>query len=323
MPKVLITTVPFGKHDSTPLKLLENAGIEYLINPLNRKLTEKELSELVTNFDVIIAGTEPITKKVMVKASYLKHISRVGIGLDSVDLIAAESHGIKVSYTADAPAPAVTELTLGLIISLLRNIHISNHKMHQGEWYRYLGRRLSEVTVGIIGVGRIGSRVLQNLQHLGTAKILANDIEQNLNHLIEWVEKEQIYKEADIISLHLPLTFKTKNMITEEHLLMMKTDAILINTSRGGIINENDLYKVMQSGHLSGAAIDVFNKEPYDGLLKEVDRCLLTAHMGSMSKDCRARMEIEATEEAIRFLNGKSLEGAVPVEEYSIRREGL
>ena len=93
--------------------------------------------------------------------------------------------------------------------------------------------------------------------------------------------------------------------------------------SRGGIVNENDLYKVMQSGHLSGAAIDVFNKEPYDGLLKEIERCLLTAHIGSMSVDCRTRMEIEATEEVIRSLTGNSLKGEVPVEEYNVQREGL
>jgi len=103
----------------------------------------------------------------------------------------------------------------------------------------------------------------------------------------------------------------------------MKSDAIIINTSRGGIVNEKDLYDVMQSGHLSGAAIDVFNEEPYNGPLKEIERCLLTAHMGSMSVDCRTRMEIEATEEAVRFLTGKKLEGKVPEGEYEVQRKGL
>ena len=103
----------------------------------------------------------------------------------------------------------------------------------------------------------------------------------------------------------------------------MKQDAIIINTARGGIINEQDLYEVMQSGHLSGAAIDVFEQEPYDGPLKEIQRCLLTAHMGSMSVDCRTRMEIEATEEAIRFLSGKPLKKVVPKEEYEVQRQSL
>ena len=103
----------------------------------------------------------------------------------------------------------------------------------------------------------------------------------------------------------------------------MKKDAIIINTSRGGIINENDLYNVMHSGHLSGAAVDVFENEPYNGPLKKIERCLLTSHMGSMSVDCRVKMEIEATEEVIRYLLGKDLEGSVPQEEYDAQRLGL
>ena len=112
-------------------------------------------------------------------------------------------------------------------------------------------------------------------------------------------------------------------MIRKELLLKMKSDAVLINTSRGGIINELDLYEVMQSGHLSGAAIDVFEKEPYNGPLRDIERCLLTSHMGSMSVDYRTRMEIESTKEGIRFLTGQSLESEVPMEEYEIQSHGL
>jgi len=327
MYKVLITTVPFGDKNRLPLDLLENAGVEYLVNPLNKKLTEDELAEMVTNFDVIIAGTEQITEKVMNKASNLKMISRVGIGLDSVDLLAAEDRNIVVSYTPDAPAPAVAELTVGMMLTLLRSVHVSNSQMHQGQWYRYFGKRLSEITIGIIGIGRIGTGVLQHLKGFGNPKILVNDISPNANleqeFNIEWADKDQIYKEADIVSLHIPLTSVTKNMVCKNNLLSMKKDAIIINTSRGGIINEKDLYEVMQAGHLSGAAIDVFEQEPYDGQLREIERCLLTSHMGSMSVDCRTRMEIEATEEAVRFLTGKPLEGVVPTEEYEVQRQGL
>jgi D-3-phosphoglycerate dehydrogenase len=327
MYKVLITTVPFGDKNRLPLELLENAGVEYLVNPLNKKLTEDELAEMVTNFDVIIAGTEQITERVMNKASNLKMISRVGIGLDSVDLLAAEDRNIVVSYTPDAPAPAVAELTVGMMLTLLRSVHVSNSQMHQGQWYRYFGKRLSEITIGIIGIGRIGTAVLQHLKGFGNPKILVNDISPNANleqeFNIEWADKDQIYKEADIVSLHIPLTSVTKNMVCKNDLLSMKKDAIIINTSRGGIINEKGLYEVMQAGHLSGAAIDVFEQEPYDGQLREIERCLLTSHMGSMSVDCRTRMEIEATEEAVRFLTGKPLEGVVPTEEYEVQRQGL
>ena len=323
MAKALITTVPFGVHNRLPLDLLEKAGIEYLTNPYKKKLTEDQLAELVGDFDFLIAGTELITEKLLSKAPKLKLISRVGIGLDSIDLNAVKKSGIKISYTPEAPAPAVAELTLGMILSLLRSVHISNHQMHLGVWERIFGRRLGDITVGIIGVGRIGTHLLRCMSGFGKIHILVNDIAPT-NQLIQefniqWVTKEQIYKRADVISLHLPLTPLTKNMISRDQLLQMKKDAFIINTSRGGIINEDDLYMAMSEGHLGGAAIDVFESEPYAGKLIEIERCLLTAHMGSMSVDCRSKMEIQAAKEVVRFLSGKPLASEVPQLEYEIQ----
>ena len=327
MSKVLITTVPFGKGNPLPIEMLENAGAKYLINPFNVRLKENQLIDLIKDFDIIIAGTEPITKLVMESAKRLKLISRVGIGLDNVDLVHAKKLGIRVSYTPEAPAPAVAELTIGLMFSLLRSIHVANLEIHKGIWKRHYGRRIPEVTIGIIGVGRIGTRVLNQLMGFGTPKILVNDISPNPSldqeYNLSWVTKEQIFREADLISLHLPLTSLTKDMVCKEQLMSMKSNALLINTSRGGIINEGDLYSVMKSGHLAGAAIDVYNEEPYEGPLKDIERCLLTAHMGSMSVDCRARMEITAAEEAVRFLNDKNLQNEVPKEEYNIQMLGM
>jgi D-3-phosphoglycerate dehydrogenase len=322
-PKVLITTVPFGNKNPLPLNLLKDAKFDFVINPLNKKLTEDELFNLASDFDVIIAGTEKITARIMDNAPHLRLISRVGIGLDGVDLNAAKERGIQVSYTPDAPTSAVAELTIGMMLTLLRSVQISNLKMHEGVWHRYFGKRIQNCTIGIIGVGRIGSAVLAFLESFNTHKILVNDLNQNLNFEknanIEWASKKTIYQNADIISLHVPLTPITQNLIKKEELQMMKNDAVLINTSRGGIINELDLYNTMKSGHLSAAAIDVFNDEPYKGKLIEIDRCLLTAHMGSMSFDCRERMELEATEEAIRFLQNKPLKGIVPEFEYELQ----
>jgi D-3-phosphoglycerate dehydrogenase len=327
MAKALITTVPFAEKNRLPRELLEGAGIEYVVNPLGRKLKEDELADMVGDFDVLIAGTEPITDRVMARASRLKLISRVGIGLDSVDLLAAQRRGIQVSYTPDAPAPAVAELTVGLMLSLLRSIHVANLQMHSGKWNRHFGRRIAEVTVGIIGTGRIGARVLRRLSAFGTPRVLVNDINPNTKLVpelkLEWVGKEEIFRHADLISLHLPLTLQTKNMVRREQLLQMKPDALIINTSRGGIINERELAEVLRSGHLGGAAIDVFEHEPYEGDLTGIERCLLTSHMGSMSVDCRTRMEIEATEEAVRYLTGKPLLGLVRPEEYEVQRQGL
>ena len=327
MPRALITTIPFGDKNRLPIDLLESAGIEYVINPLGRKLKEEELADMITDFDILIAGTEPITDRVMRSASRLKLISRVGIGLDSVDLLAAEKRGIQVSYTPDAPAPAVAELTIGLMFSLLRSIHVASAQLHQGQWNRHFGRRISEVTIGIIGVGRIGARVLRRIHGFGSPRVLVNDIKPDFKLVpelkLEWVGKDDIYREADLISVHVPLTVQTKNMIRREQLLQMKPDALLINAARGGIINEQDLYSVMAAGHLGGAAIDVFEHEPYMGDLNKIERCILTAHMGSMSIDCRSRMEIEATEEAVRFVTKQPLKGLVPKEEYDAQRDGL
>ena len=322
--KVLITTVPFGERNAYPLVLMKEKGIHYTINPLGRKVTEDELAEMVADFDALIAGTEVISAKVMDRASRLKLISRVGIGLDGVDLLAAEQKGIQVSYTPDAPSPAVADLTLGLMLSLLRGIHKADALMHQGQWQRIFGRRLSEVQVGLIGLGRIGQKVLKQLLALGCKNILVNDLAPNAEiaalEQVSYVDKETLYQQCDLVSLHVPLTSATLNMISAKELALLKPDALLVNTARGGIVNEAALYQALKEERLGGAAMDVFELEPYQGPLSEVANCLLTSHMGSMSVDCRTQMEIEATEEAVRFLLEGQQQSAVPEQEYQLRR---
>ena len=323
MNRVLITTVPFGQNNKEPLEKLVAAGLEYVINPLGRKLKETELAEMIGDFDVLIAGTEKISAKVLERATNLKLIARVGIGLDNLDLLEARRRGIQVTYTPDAPAPAVAELTIGLILSLLRSIHLSNDELHNGKWIRYFGRRIANCTVGIIGVGRIGSKVIQHLQAFGVDRILATDTDPRVyskfNQDVEWVDRETIYRESDIVTVHVPLDHSTRNMIRRREMLLMKSDAIVVNASRGGIVNEADLVNILREGHLGGVAIDVFETEPYSGELANIDRCLLTAHMGSMSIDCREQMEVEATDEAVSFAAGAELKCLVPEEEYIIQ----
>ena len=319
MLRALITTVPFGSVDARPLDLLRTAGIEYVMNPLGRRPTEMELCELIRDVDLFIAGTEPITDRVMASAPRLRIISRVGIGLDNVDLPAARRRGIAVSYTPDAPAPAVAELTIGLMLSLLRQIHTANRRVRTDGWHRLMGRRLGELTVGIVGVGRVGRGVIRLLSAFG-ARILANDLAPTRDAGdATWVEKTDIYERADVISVHVPLTARTENMIAAAELSLMKSDAILINTSRGGIINEADLAAALRAGRIGGAAIDVFCEEPYSGELAGLDRCLITCHMGSMSIDCRMRMELEATENVLQFLRDGAPVQAVPEDEYQIQ----
>ena len=324
MADVLITTVPFAEKNHFPIEMLSGTTRSFQINPFNRKLKEDELSKLIKGVKVLIAGTEPITKKVLDAASDLKHISRVGVGLDNIDLNAARKKGISVSYTPDAPGPAVAELTIGLLISLLRNIHISNIEMHKKQWYRHFGPRIADITLGIIGVGRIGGRVLRRVSAFGTPKILVNDILPNLalnkEFKLEWVAKDEIFQHSDVVSLHVPLTAETRGMVGKRELNLMSRDSYIINTSRGGVVDENALYAALKEKKIAGAAIDVFEEEPYDGKLSELPSCILTSHMGSMSIDCRTRMEIEATEEAVRFLQGRKLQSIVPEEEYLLQK---
>jgi D-3-phosphoglycerate dehydrogenase len=318
--RIVVTTAPFGAHDRTPLELAAAAGIELAFNPLDRRLQPAEVLGVIKGFPVVVAGTEPITSEVMAACPDLKAICRVGIGLDSVDLISARRRGIAVSYTPDGPSAAVGELTIGLMIDLLRGVNPADRGLRAGKWIRHTGLRLANAAVGVLGVGRIGRRVIRHLQGgFPGVRILANDLVPDRTlHGVEWVDKETIYRQADIVTVHLPLTAETAELIAGRQLAMMKPTAILVNTARGGIVNEMDLGHALGVGTIRAAAIDVFCDEPYRGPLAELPNALLTCHMGSMTTDCRARMEIEATQEAIRFLQGEKLLSPVPDEEYVI-----
>ena len=323
--KVFISTAPFGEIDSRPRDLLEEYSLPYSINPLGRKLQSDELREHICDHEVLIAGTEQIDRAVLRDAPKLRLIIRVGIGLDSVDLLAARALNIAVSYTPDAPSAAVSELTIGLMLNLMRSIHVSDRELHQGRWQRRFGERIGNSTVGVVGAGRIGSRVVRHLLGFDCQKILVNDPDPYIvlpdSSTIERCDLETVLKQSDLVTIHVPLSDTTRNLLSNQELRMMKSNAYLLNTSRGGIVDECALFEALQGDVIAGAAIDTFEREPYKGKLQELDNCLLTAHMGSMSKDCRARMEIEATEEAIRFYRGEPLSQPVPEVEYEIQQK--
>ena len=325
-PRVLITTLPFGERDRRPLALLDAAGLDAVINPLGRKLQPGELDGLLDGFQALIAGTEQITAETFDKAADLKVIARVGIGLDSVDLVAARERGVAVAYTPDGPSTAVGELTIGLMIDLLRGVAVADRALRAGTWRRIMGRRLAESTVGVIGAGRIGKLVIRHLAGgFPGVRILANDLKPDsafgAKHGVTWADKERIYREADVITLHVPLTGKTRGMIGEREIATMKPAVCLVNTARGGIIDEANLAAALDARRIAGAALDVFETEPYDGGLARRGNCLVTCHMGSMSEDCRARMETEAAEEVVRFFSGAPFQNPIPEEEYELARE--
>ncbi|HLH32091.1 MAG TPA: phosphoglycerate dehydrogenase [Terriglobia bacterium] len=318
--RVLITTSPFGQGDPAALKLLEREQIPYVLNPFGRRLREDEAADLIAPYEVVIAGTEPITAAVLDRAPHLKLLAHTGIGLDNIDLPAARQRGIAVTYTPSAPSPAVAELVIGQMIALLRKTPYADRRLRQGEWNRVIGRRLANVTVGVIGVGRVGRLVIGHLQAFKPKRILVNDLvedpEFGRRMVCEWTDKETIFREADIITLHIPLTAQTRGLVSSRELQMMKPDAILINTSRGPIVDEHDLAAALRARPAFSAAIDVFKNEPYSGELATLDNCLLSCHMGSCTDDCRLQMEVEAAMEVVRYFRGEPFATPVPESEY-------
>ncbi len=303
MPTILITTSSFGKNEPDLLQTLRNQDLEYQLNPYARKLTESEVSELIEQYQPVgmIAGVEPLTRRVLEKAKKLRVISRAGIGMDSVDLQAAKDLGIVVTNTPDAPTIPVAELTLGMILSLLRRIHISDASIRRSDWIRPMGNLLHGKTVGIIGCGRIGSYLAGLLSSFGCT-VLGYDPFVDKNDKFPLVSLEKILLDADIISLHIPYNQENHHFINAERIQSMKKDALLINVARGGLVDEDALYNALSSGHLGGAAIDCFEEEPYKGKLKDLDNVLLTAHIGSYAKEGRIMMERQAVKNLFQEL---------------------
>ena len=214
MPKALITTVPFGEKNRLPLELLEGAGVDYVINPLGRRLKEQELAEMVGDVDVLIAGTEPITDRVMGRATKLKLdvTCRNRAGQRRFARRGATRHQGGLHARCACAGRRRADLRADADPASFGSRRQSADA--QGKWQRHMGRRLAEVTVGIIGTGRIGARVLRRIPAFGTPRVLVNDIRPDLKLVpelkLEWVGKEDIYANADVISLHVPLTAQTK-----------------------------------------------------------------------------------------------------------------
>ncbi|MBX9633409.1 MAG: phosphoglycerate dehydrogenase [Magnetospirillum sp.] len=320
-PRIIVTTVPFGAIDDLPIRLIREAGLEMVINPLGRRLQPDEVAGVIGDFHIVIAGTERIDAATLAACPNVKAICRVGIGLDGLDLTEARRRGIQVSYTPDGPSPAVAELAIGLMIDCLRGVSRTDHGLRQGQWNRHTGARLGDSTIGVIGCGRIGSRVIAHLAGgFPGVRILAHDIQGPMTFpgadQVTWVDRETLLRQADVVSLHVPLSADTYGMIGDAELAQMKPSAALINTARGGIVDEAALARALAAGTIASAAIDVFEVEPYAGPLRDLEQAVLTCHMGSMTRDCRLRMEVEATEEAIRFARGEALLSPVPENEY-------
>ena len=306
--KILISSRSFGKEtDSNAVKFLKKSGFEVVSNPYDRTLKFNEFTELIEDSVGLIAGTEKITAKMLENAPSLRVISRYGVGIDNIDLDTANQKGIVVCNTPDAPTKAVAELVLGLMLNLSRKICEMNRNMHEGGWKRVMGCSINGKTLGVVGLGRIGKEVVNLVQPFGM-EILAYEIFPDRDFVesneIVITALEKLLSQSDIVSIHLPLTEETHNIIGAKELSLMKDDAFIINTARGGLIDENALIDALEGRHIGGVAVDAFDDEPYKGRLSEFDNAVLTPHIGSYTKETRQIMEMETVNNLISALLG-------------------
>jgi len=300
--KILISPSQFAEFDSTPLNELRKSGYEITVNPFGRRLTKKEIMELLKN-DVIgtIAGVEPLDEEVLRK-SKLKVISRCGSGMSNVDLHAAKKLNITVCSTPSAPVTSVAELTIGAMLNLLRHISQMDREMHSGNWAKMTGHLLEGKAMLIIGFGQIGQKVAKLLKPFGV-KLMIHDpfIKKNTGG-IKNLSLEKALPQADIVTCHCS---GENEVIGDKEFSLMKKGVYLLNAARGETINEKALIASLQSGKIKGAWLDTFGREPYDGSLKQFAQVILTPHIGSYTVECRKNMELEAVRNLIEALERK------------------
>jgi len=297
MPRVFISTSSFAEYDALPLKLLSDAGMDVQLNPYGRKLTPDECLSLYKDIDGLIAGTEALTAEILKSARNLKVISRCGVGMDNIDLEIARQHGIKVFNTPDSPTVAVAELTVGLMLALLRHVPRGDRDIRGGKWQKRMGNLLRGKKVGIIGLGRIGQKVAELVVGLGAQVVYCDPAVNRTDYTPMTLDK--LLSQSDIVSLHLSGGAKDAPLLGDRELRSMKQGSWLINCARGGVVDEEALCQVLQQGWLSGAALDVFEQEPYAGPLAKLDNVILTPHIGSYAIESRVDMEVQAARHLI------------------------
>ncbi|NQT22021.1 MAG: phosphoglycerate dehydrogenase [Candidatus Omnitrophica bacterium] len=300
MDKIALTTSTFAEHDTSPVELL-GKKFELVRNNTGRKLKKEEILRLCSGCIGIIAGTELYDSDVLRKLSGLRVISRCGTGTGNINLKEAFLLGIRVVNTPDAATFAVAELTLGIILNLLRKVNTMDRLIRLGQWKKMTGNLLNDKKVGIVGFGRIGKKVAELLSPFGCS-IAYFDPCQAATKIARRMNLKELLGWSDIVSLHVT---GGKGIIGEKEIKGMKKGAWLINTSRGEIVDETALYNALREGQLSGAACDVYEKEPYDGPLKELDNVILTPHIGSYARESRIQMELEAVSNLLKKLEGE------------------
>ena len=299
--KVLIGPSSFAALDRYPMDLLIENCFEVIDNPFKRKLTKQELLNLLSeDVSALIAGLEPLDREVLEKTK-LKVISRVGSGLSNIDLDAAKEFGIEVRYTPYGPTNAVAELSVGIMLNIIRMVPQMNRALHSKQWNKMIGSQLEGKNVVIIGFGRIGRRVAELLSAFSVKLLIVDPYIESLDSF-SLVSLEEVLPIADIITLH---SSGESCIIGDAEFGLVKKGVFILNAARGGLVSEAALIKALNKGVVAGAWLDTFETEPYTGPLIKYDQVVLTPHIGSYAAECRRRMETEAVENLIKSIRDK------------------
>jgi D-3-phosphoglycerate dehydrogenase len=300
------------------VEYLRGLADDVVVNPYGMTLKKEEILELWDGADGIIAGIEPYTAEVLEKApASLKVITRYGAGYNSVDIEAAGKRGIKVSNTPGVNAPAVADMTLGLMLAIARRIPQYDAKTRKGGWSRYVGVGLTGKTLGILGLGAIGKEVAVrargfSMNLMAYDPYFDKDFADRLD--IKKASIDEIYRDADFITLHVPVLKETEKMINAETLGKMKSSAFLINAARGELVDETALYEALKNNRIAGAALDVFETEPLlESPLYELENIVVTPHLAGHTGQAEYLMGKLSIDNTLAILNGNACKDVVNV----------
>ncbi|MDI6871137.1 MAG: phosphoglycerate dehydrogenase [Bacillota bacterium] len=304
--KVVVTARSFGEGSEEPLALLHQAGCEVVRSGLDRPLSAQELAGLIKGADALITGNDRVDASVIAGAARLKVISRYGVGLDNIDLQAAAERGIVVTNTPGANDQSVADLVMTFVLACARRLMDAAGQVRSGRWQRVLGSEVWRKTLGIIGTGRIGRCVAQRARGF-QMRILCFDAVPDPGwadaNEATYTSFDALLAASDFVTLHVPLNKQTRGLIGARELRLMKPSAYLINTARGGIVDEQALHEALISGTIAGAALDVLEHEPaMDSPLCGLPNVLITAHTGGYTREAVRRMSMMAAQNTIDVL---------------------
>ena len=313
--KILITPRSFASISKKPMEMLKGKGYEIVKSETGKPLNNKEMSELIEDVDGIIIGIDDLNAGIIKQAHNLNVISKYGVGVDNIDIKTATTQGIVVTNTPKANIDAVADLTFALMLALARRIPEADRETKAGNWKKFIGTSVWRKKLGVIGLGKIGRQVVKRARGF-EMEILCYDIIQDEEFArqfgVRYVDLETLFKESDYITIHTPLNNATKGIIGYKELEMINENAFLINTSRGGIIDEKALYDALKNNKIKGAALDSYKDEPLkNSPLVELKNIIMTSHNGAYTKEAINNMGVQAAQNLIDVLEGREPENRI------------